>query len=95
MIKNLFGGKKAHAAAMAEAMAPVTQSIREAAKPTNKIFRVCFHLRSGSGDTTDRHVVARSEKAALLKVLEGIPEEHFSEGYHTANIFEESQAFIL
>ena len=62
----------------------------------NKIFRIQIYLNDGPAK--DKHVVARNEKAALLKVIEEIPEGDpawGAAGWRSVQVYEASQPFIL
>ena len=63
--------------------------------PMNKIFRV--QIVAG-GNVIERNVVARSDKAALLKVIESIPDDHFAwqaPGWQSISVCETREPIIL
>jgi hypothetical protein len=62
----------------------------------NKIYRVV--IIPGNGSVKEKHVVARNEKAALLAVIEQIPEGDpiwQAPGWRHVETFEATRPFIL
>lgn len=78
------------------AMTPIAASLKEASKPTNRIFTVNLSAFGRGGET--KHIVAQNEKAAVLKYLEDIPgdDPFWTQGGCQGGMWRESsQAFVL
>ena len=64
--------------------------------PMNKIFRV--QIFPNNAPLIEKHVVARNEKSALLKVIEDTPEDDptwSAAGWRSVQVYEASKAFVL
>jgi hypothetical protein len=80
----------------AQNFASSIQSIKLHPPTMNKIFRVEILL--GGGGLKLKHVVARNEKSALLKVIEEIPQDDpawSAPGWRQVQVYEASNAFVL
>jgi hypothetical protein len=71
-------------------------SIKPPQKTMNKLFLV--RLTGNGGGFVQKHVFARTEREALLAVIEGIPQESImwnEPGWRDVSVYEESKPVLL